>query len=770
MPHYGHRLQFGTFITPVNAPPTAAIARAQLSERLGYDLVTFQDHPYQPSFLDTWTLMTWVAAQTERIHIAPNVLNLPLRPPAVTARAAASLDLLSGGRFDLGLGAGGFWDAIEAMGGRRLTPGQAVDALSEAIDVMRGIWATGERAPLRIPGDYYHLDGAKRGPAPVHPVPIWVGAYKPRMLRLTGRKADGWLPSLAYMKPGDLRAGNAAIDQAATDAGRDPREIRRLLNIGGQFTGAPAPASAPLRDGGQLGGLPAQWVEQLLPLVVEEGIGTLILAADDPGTLQQFAEEVAPALREAVERELGVDSTVERTVRNSIALAKRRDGIDYESVPDSLADTVVEPGDLDFVRVRSTYMRGGSPGLVFRVRTVEQVVDALAFARRHPDVPLAIRSGGHGISGRSTNDGGIVIDLSKLNAIEVLDPATRRVRIQPGARWMDVAAALAEHGWALSSGDYGGVGVGGLATAGGIGWLVREHGLTIDHLRAVEVVLADGSVVRASDDENPELFWAVRGAGANFGIVVAFEFEVDEVGEVGWAQLAFDASDTAGFLERWGAAVESAPRDLTSFLIMGAPRPGQPAVAQVMAVVDSADPETIIDRLQPLADTAPLLDQSVQLMPYSAVMANAQGGDHDGRGEPASRSGLIEHITPEFAQAAARLLATGAVYFFQIRAVGGAVADVDPDATAYAHRSANFSVVALGSRRERLDELWDELLDHFDGLYLSFETDLRPERITDAFPPATLTRLRELKQQLDPGHVFRDNFAIGRAPAVAGTA
>ncbi|MGD8167428.1 LLM class flavin-dependent oxidoreductase [Herbiconiux sp. P16] len=769
MPHYGHRLQFGTFVTPVNAPPTAAIARAQLSERLGYDLVTFQDHPYQPSFLDTWTLMTWVAAQTERIHIAPNVLNLPLRPPAVTARAAASLDLLSGGRFDLGLGAGGFWDAIDAMGGRRLTPGQAVDALSEGIDVIRGIWNTGERAPLRIPGDYYHLDGAKRGPAPMHPIPIWIGAYKPRMLRLTGRKADGWLPSLAYFQPGGLRAGNDAIDQAATDAGRDPREIRRLLNIGGRFgTGsaggtAPTARSAPLRDGGQLSGPSSQWVEQLLPLVVEEGIGTLILMGDDPGTLQQFAEEVAPALREAVERELGVDSTVERTVRNSIALAKRRDGIDYDSVPDSLRDTVVEPGDLDFPRVRSTYMRGGSPGLVFRVGTVEQVVDALAFARRHPDAPLAIRSGGHGISGRSTNDGGIVIDLSKLNAIEVLDEATRRVRLQPGARWMDVAAALAEHGWALSSGDYGGVGVGGLATAGGIGWLVREHGLTIDHLRAVEIVLADGRVVRASDDENAELFWAVRGAGANFGIVVSFEFEVDAVGEVGWAQLAFDASDTAGFLERWGAAVETAPRDLTSFLIMGGPRPGQPAVAQVLAVVDSADPETIVDRLQPLADTAPLVDQSVQLMPYAAVMANAQGGDHDGRGEPTSRSGLLEHITPEFAEAATRMLETGAVYFFQIRSVGGAVSDVDPDATAYAHRSANFSVVAFGSRRERLDEVWDELSEHFDGLYLSFETDRRAERLDDAFPPATLARLRALKRQYDPDHVFRDNFAVGQA-------
>ncbi len=141
MPDYGHPLRFGTFVTPYNAPPEQPVVLARLSEQLGYDLVTFQDHPYQPRFLDTWTLLSWVAAQTERIHLAGNVHNLPLRPPAVLARAAASLDLLSGGRFELGLGAGGFWDAIGAMGGRVLTPGQAVDALDEAIDVIRALWS-----------------------------------------------------------------------------------------------------------------------------------------------------------------------------------------------------------------------------------------------------------------------------------------------------------------------------------------------------------------------------------------------------------------------------------------------------------------------------------------------------------------------------------------------------------------------------------------------------------------------------------------------------
>jgi FAD/FMN-containing dehydrogenase len=398
---------------------------------------------------------------------------------------------------------------------------------------------------------------------------------------------------------------------------------------------------------------------------------------------------------------------------------------------------------------------------VLKVHSVDEVRDALGFVREHPDVPFGVRSGGHGISGRSTNSGGMIIDLGAMNTITVLDEQTRRVRIEPGARWAEVARALDPYNWALSSGDYGGVGVGGLATAGGIGWMNRDHGLTIDHLRAVEVVLADGTFVRADDTHNTDLFWAMRGAGGNFGIATAFEFEVDEVAEIGFATLAFDASDLAAFLESWGAAVEAAPRDLTSFLIIGQPRAGQPTIAQVMTAVNSDDPDTIISRLQPLADIAPMVQQQVILTRYADLIDNAAGGDHNGQGDPLARSALIEHITPEFASDAARFIESGATFFFQIRAVGGAVQDVDEDATAYAHRSANFSVTAVGSERSNTNARWDTLLKpHASGLYLSFETDQRPERIGDAFPPRTLTRLRELKRRFDPTNVFRDNFNI----------
>lgn len=257
MADYGHDLRFGSFLTPQNKQPAAVVELAQISEQAGLDLATFQDHPYQSAFLDTWTLLSYVAAQTERISLAPNVANLPLRPPAVLARSAASLDLLSKGRLELGLGAGGFWDGIEAMGGRRLTPGQAVAALDEAIDIIRGIWTPQDRSVLRVEGEHHRATGAKRGPAPAHPIEIWLGAYKPRMLRLTGRKADGWLPSLGYIEPEQLGEGNAIIDEAAEAAGRSPRDIRRLLNINGRFSGT---------HQGFLAGPPDQWVEQLTEL------------------------------------------------------------------------------------------------------------------------------------------------------------------------------------------------------------------------------------------------------------------------------------------------------------------------------------------------------------------------------------------------------------------------------------------------------------------------------------------------------------------------
>ncbi|GAA0624333.1 LLM class flavin-dependent oxidoreductase [Kribbella sandramycini] len=286
---YGHDLAFGTFLTPAIDDPARVIALAQLSEQAGLDLVSFQDHPYQPRLMDAWTLLSVVAAQTQRIKVATNVANLPFRHPVVLARSVATLDLITGGRVELGLGAGGFLDAVAANGGPRLTTGQSITALEEAIAVIRAVWEpTG--GGIRLPGVHYPVSGAKRGPQPAHDVEIWLGAYKPRMLAVTGRLADGWLPSSPYAKPDDLAAMNKLLDEAAVDAGRDPAAVRRLYNVSGRFAGS----------GGFLQGPEALWIDQLTELTLSQGMSTYILSSDDPTDIRRFAE-VAEGVREAVQ-------------------------------------------------------------------------------------------------------------------------------------------------------------------------------------------------------------------------------------------------------------------------------------------------------------------------------------------------------------------------------------------------------------------------------------------------------------------------------------
>jgi alkanesulfonate monooxygenase SsuD/methylene tetrahydromethanopterin reductase-like flavin-dependent oxidoreductase (luciferase family) len=275
---YGGPVRFGVFITPDATQPDRPLALAELADELGFDLIGVQDHPYQRRFLDTWTLLAAMAMRTKNIHVFPDVANLPLRPPAVLAKAAASLDLLSGGRAELGLGAGGFWEAIKAMGGPVRTPGESVAALEEAIQVIRLMWR-GERG-VHFDGKFYQLQGVHTGPKPAHQMGIWLGAYKPRMLSLVGRAADGWVPSLGGVQPQDLAVGNARIDEAAKAAGRDPHSIRRVLN-----------ASA---------GVPP---DLFVSLTVDYGMDTFLIgdSGDDAeGTMRRFATEVVPRVRESV--------------------------------------------------------------------------------------------------------------------------------------------------------------------------------------------------------------------------------------------------------------------------------------------------------------------------------------------------------------------------------------------------------------------------------------------------------------------------------------
>lgn len=298
MSDYGHPLEFGVFLPPAAEAAGDTLTLARLADRLGLDLVSVQDHPYQAAFLDSWTLLSVIAAGTSDVRVFPNVANLPLRPPAVLARSVATLDILSNGRAELGLGAGAFWDGIEAMDGPRRTPAESLAALEEAIGVLRALWTPGRG--VRRDGTHYRLAGAHPGPFPVHDIGIWVGGYKKRMLGLIGRAADGWLPSSPYAPPEQLAGMNEIIDAAAEEAGRSTTDIVRLYNITGSFTGSGTDF---------LRGPAKVWVEQLAELTLADGISKFVLMVDRDGDddLRRFAEEVVPGVRELVaqERDLG---------------------------------------------------------------------------------------------------------------------------------------------------------------------------------------------------------------------------------------------------------------------------------------------------------------------------------------------------------------------------------------------------------------------------------------------------------------------------------
>jgi alkanesulfonate monooxygenase SsuD/methylene tetrahydromethanopterin reductase-like flavin-dependent oxidoreductase (luciferase family) len=290
MPNLHHPIKFGYFLIPNADSPMLSIA--QETERLGLDYIAVQDHPYQRRFVDTWSLLSMIAATTSRIGLFPDVANLPLRLPAVMAKAAASIDVLSGGRFELGLGAGSFWEAIEAYGGPRRSPGASLAALAEAIEVIRKIWS-GDRN-LRFEGQHYRLRGAHSGPVPAHPIGIWLGVYGPRALKLAGKVADGWVPSFR----GDLKKladMTKRLDDAAAEAGRDPGSIRRLLNVNGTITDS--------ATSGMLQGPVDQWVDELTDLAITYGFDTFIFWGEGDGQLQRFGEQVVPAVRAQVAAE-----------------------------------------------------------------------------------------------------------------------------------------------------------------------------------------------------------------------------------------------------------------------------------------------------------------------------------------------------------------------------------------------------------------------------------------------------------------------------------
>lgn len=293
MNDYGHPLSFGLSLDPDVGTPTRTRALAQQADTRGLDYLAVQDHPYQPGHLDAWTLISHLSGVTHRISFLTDVADLQLRPPAMLAKAAASLGVLTGGRIQLGVGGGAFPEAIASMGGVPRSGAAMVDFTEGALSLLHGALAGG---PVRLRSAHHCVEGYRAGPVPPAPVGVWLGAQKPKMLALTGRAADGWISPLnIYVPPERVPGAQRVIDEAAEAAGRAPASIRRVYNVIGMIGG---------RHGPGLVGDAGRWVDTLSEWAVGLGFDTFVLwpTAEPEGQLAVFAEEVVPAVRERVAR------------------------------------------------------------------------------------------------------------------------------------------------------------------------------------------------------------------------------------------------------------------------------------------------------------------------------------------------------------------------------------------------------------------------------------------------------------------------------------
>jgi alkanesulfonate monooxygenase SsuD/methylene tetrahydromethanopterin reductase-like flavin-dependent oxidoreductase (luciferase family) len=291
-----HNPLFGVSVEPAAEQVETIFEVARIADDHQLDLLAVQDHPYIPDYLDAWTLLVALATSTNHISVMPMVINLPLRTPAIVAKAAATLSLLSGGRIELGVGAGIFADGIEAYGGPRRTPGETVDAFEEAVTVMRALWDPKNEGQYE--GHYYYLRGSKSGPPPTNPIRIWAGAYGPRMLRLTGAICDGWTPSNTFALPEKIPEMQRMIDSGAHGVGRDPAQVRRLYNLMGIITDAPE-----TRDDNWLVTTPQGWVDALVGYYRDLGLDSFVFWPPTPDAVnqtQRFVTEVVPQAKRAI--------------------------------------------------------------------------------------------------------------------------------------------------------------------------------------------------------------------------------------------------------------------------------------------------------------------------------------------------------------------------------------------------------------------------------------------------------------------------------------
>ena len=422
---------------------------------------------------------------------------------------------------------------------------------------------------------------------------------------------------------------------------------------------------------------------------------------------------------------------------------------------------MIEPGGAEYESASRSVLTTGSPACVLRPGTVGDVQAGVRFAAG-TGLVLSVRGGGHGFAGFGTSDGGVVIDLGRLANVEILDPERRLVRIGGGATWGQVAAGLAPHGLAISSGDTKSVGAGGLTLAGGIGWMVRKHGLALDNVAAAEVVTASGQVVHASAAENPELFWAIRGGGGNFGIVTAFDFAARPAAAVFCGTIAFPAAEAAAVLQGWADYLRTAPDELTSVADVAHPFRGPGAPVEIHVAFDGDDPDLAAQAIDPIRRLGTVTGDDVALQPYPDTLA-------DGTPPPPGIEVVIrsafagQESVPEVLRILTEAGASGRSPFIAVRSAGGAVSRVPGDATAYPHRQAELMVVtttagpepAVEAARPALAAIWARLAPHVSGAYASFLASATAEDVAAIYPERDLSAARGGQASVRPRQPVR---------------
>jgi len=432
-----------------------------------------------------------------------------------------------------------------------------------------------------------------------------------------------------------------------------------------------------------------------------------------------------------------------------------------------ISGAVVLPGEPAYSDVKDGVVHRGEPAVVVRCASTDDVREALRCAREL-DLPIAVRSSGHSNAGLSTNDGGMVIDLRPMAEVRVLDPERGLVRLESGATWGEAARVLGPHGLAISSGDTATVGVGGLLLGGGIGWLVRRYGLAVDRLVAAELVTADGETVRASADSDPELFWALRGGGGNFGVVTSFELIADRVPGVHYAELSFPRDEAATVLKGWRDYLRSAPDEVTSFAYLYPSFGGERMPLYVAACYAGEDRTAAEQALAPLLALGPALTSEVSARSYEQMLGEA--GPLPPGLVPVVRNRFADQLSDELIDRLVAETDRMETLYVELRSLGGAMAEVDPAATAFACRGGETLVTTVLLSNEpgpeaEFESLWSELgpLTSPFG-YTGFLSTASAADVAAVYPPDTYRRLSAVKARLDPDNLFRSNHNIVPPP------